>query len=272
MSLIFYEEGHKYQSLNGENIKWTSATTFIHQFTQPFEADKIIPKLIKKKGGKYYGLTVQQVKDIWEEEKNRSCEQGSSYHLSREVATLSANTLVYEGLTVPVIRPHIAEDGGKVAPPQKLENGIYPELLVYLKSAGICGQSDRVTVHNGVIDILDFKSNKEIKSKAFKNWEGKVQMMKPPLAHIEDCNLNHYNLQLSLYMYMILKQNPQLKPGKLTIEHVIFEKEGENQWGYPIYKLDENGVPIVKETVFYDLPYLKTEILDLIKWKKNHSK
>jgi len=36
----------------------------MHQFTQPFEADKIIPKLIKKKGGKYYGLTVKQVKDI----------------------------------------------------------------------------------------------------------------------------------------------------------------------------------------------------------------
>lgn len=97
-------------------------------------------------------------------------------------------------------------------------------------------------------------------------------MMKPPLAHIEDCNYWHYALQLSLYMYIILKQNPQLKPGKLTIEHVIFEKEGENEWGYPIYKLDEEGVPIVKETVFYELPYLKTEILDLIKWKKNHNK
>lgn len=96
--------------------------------------------------------------------------------------------------------------------------------------------------------------------------------MKPPVAHLGDCNLNHYNLQLSLYMYMILKQNPHLRPGKLTIEHVLFEKEGENEWGYPIYKTDKDGAPIVSAIVPYELPYLKTEILDLIKWKKNHNK
>lgn len=89
--------------------------------------------------------------------------------MKRELATLSANTLVYEGLTLPIVAPNMAEDGGKVARNQKLENGIYPELLVYLKSAGICGQSDRVTVCNGVVDVWDFKSNKEIKTKAFTN-------------------------------------------------------------------------------------------------------
>lgn len=272
MSLVFYEEGHKYESLNGKNVKWTSATTFMHQFTQPFEADKIIPKLIKKKGGKYYGLTVKQVKDIWEAEKIRSCVAGTAYHLRREQAISSVDTIVYEGLTVPIVRPHISEDGGKVASSQKLENGVYPEHLIYLESAGLCGQSDRVDVINGVVNILDYKSSKKIDVESYKNWDGTHKMMKPPVAHLQDCNLNHYNLQLSLYMYMILKHNPQLKPGKLTIEHVLFEKEGEDQYGYPIYKTDQNGAPIVAAIVPYELPYLKTEILDLIKWKKNHNK
>ena len=70
-------------------------------------------------------------------------------------------------------------------------------------------------------------------------------------------------------MYMILKHNPILTPGKLTLQHVIFEKEGSDKHGYPITKYSEEGDPVVKEVVKYEVPYLKEEVLTMINWLKD---
>jgi hypothetical protein len=68
-------------------------------------------------------------------------------------------------------------------------------------------------------------------------------------------------------MYMILKHNPKLKPGILTLHHILFEEAGKDKFGNPITALDTNGDPVVKDVVKYDVPYLKAEIVDLIKYK-----
>jgi hypothetical protein len=138
--------------------------------------------------------------------------------------------------------------------------------MVYLKSAGICGQSDLVEVINGVVHITDYKTNKEIKVEGFTNWEGITQKMSSPVAHLDDCHLNHYALQLSLYMFIILKHNPKLSPGILTIHHILFEEAGRDRFDNPISALDTDGNPIVTDIVQYDLPYLKKESISLIHW------
>jgi len=71
---------------------------------------------------------------------------------------------------------------------------------------------------------------------------------------------------------MMLKHNPHYKPGKLMLHHVIFEKEGEDKFGYPIYKKNEKGEPLVKTVVPYELPYLKTEIRSMIKYMQENKK
>jgi hypothetical protein len=86
-----------------------------------------------------------------------------------------------------------------------------------------------------------------------------------PIAHLDDCNFNHYALQLSFYMYIIIKHNPKLKPGNLNIHHIIFEEEDTDLHGNPIAKLDEHQNPIVKDVIIYDIPYLKEEVITLIK-------
>ena len=58
--------------------------------------------------------------------------------------------------------------------------------MVYLKSAGICGQSDLVEVVNGHVNIIDYKTNKEIKMESFKNWEGISEKMLHPVSNLED--------------------------------------------------------------------------------------
>ena len=97
-------------------------------------------------------------------------------------------------------------------------------------------------------------------------------MMLAPINHIQDCNLMHYALQLSIYMYIILKHNHSLQPGKLEIHHILFEIDSTDENGYPIIATDAAGDPMIKEVVPYELPYMKKEVNAIIKYLKLNSK
>lgn len=262
MSIYFKEEGHEYKSIN-DNIEWTSVTSFIGQFKQKFNAKAQAAKSAKNKKSKWYGMTEEEILAAWGKETERAIKLGNWYHNQREADLLDFKTIERHGVEVPIIKP-IIEDGIKYAPDQKLKNGVYPEHLVYLKSARLCGQADLVEIIDDTINITDYKTNKEIKEKGFTNWEGITKKMNPPLSHLDDCNLNHYNLQLSIYAYIIKKHNPKLKIGKLIIQHVRFKQVGEDENGYPINE-HVDGEPVIDKIKFYDLPYLKDEVDVLIK-------
>jgi hypothetical protein len=275
MSLIFEPKSHTYTSADPtDQTKWISVTTLIGGLKQPFDSGNIAKKSASNKRSKWFGMTVQEIQDVWKKESDRACTLGNWYHDQREQDITNCETIVRYDKTLPVIKPMVDENGLKIASSQKLTDGIYPEHMVYLRSAGICGQSDLVEVADGFVHITDYKTNKEIKTESFKNWEGLSQKMNQPVSHLDDCNLNHYNLQLSIYMYMILKHNPQLKPGKLIIHHIMFEEEDEKDaFGYPISKLDADGEPIIKEIIPYEMPYLKDEVLSVMTYyKENPSK
>ena len=224
MSILrFTPHDHSYTSISSEDAtKWISVTSFIGNFKQPFDADRIAEKSSKSKKSKWYGMTPEEIKAAWSAEALRATTLGTWYHNCRESDICSLETMERHGSTVPIFKP-IEIDGTKFSPNQKLTDGVYPEHMVYLKSAGLCGQSDLVEVINGVVHITDYKTNKEIKIEGYTNWEGITTKMNSPVAHLDDCNVNHYALQLSLYMYIILKHNPRLKPGDLTIHHIQFE-------------------------------------------------
>lgn len=271
MAVKFLPEDHKYVSVDpAENISWMSVTSIISKLKQPFEAEKIAEKSSKNKRSKWYGMTKEQILSVWKAESERAINVGNWYHNQREEDLLGLDTIERHGKIIPIMQPLADGQGLKVAPNQRLTDGMYPEHFVYMKSLGLCGQSDLVEVVDGVVHITDYKTNKEIRSESFKDWEGLSQKMNPPVSHLDDCNLNHYNLQLSIYMYMILKHNPKLKPGTLMIQHIMFEDEGKDDNGYPILKTDVNGDPIIKDIVHYDLPYLKDEVLALVKWYQDN--
>jgi hypothetical protein len=212
-------------------------------------------------------MSVEAIQQAWKNEADRACTLGNWYHDQREQDIIGCETIVRHEVELPVIKPLLDGTGKKLAPLQKLINGIYPEHMVYLKSAGICGQSDLVEVVNDTVHITDYKTNKKIDKTSFVNWEGVSKKMLGPVAHLDDCNLNHYNLQLSIYMYIILKHNPNLKPGKLIIHHISFEEEEEtDEFGYPITKLSDQGEPIIRDIEIYEMPYLKTEVMAVLKW------
>lgn len=270
MSVIFKPENHSYHSLDpNERIDWLGVTSFVGLFKQKFDPVAQSIKSSKNKKSKWYGMDPKDIQEHWAKGTDKAVTNGSLYHDERESDILEVTTLQRAGVSIPVIRP-IYMDGIKQAPVQRLTEGIYPEHFVYLKSAGLCGQSDRVEVVKDIIDVIDYKTNKEIKKTSFVNWEGISQKMLGPCAHLDDCNFNHYALQLSTYLYIMLKHNPNYKPGKLILHHVIFERDGEDKFGDPILKLDINKKPIVKTVVPYEVPYLKQEVISMINWLKEN--
>lgn len=267
MSIIFNSENHSYKSINIEDdINWTSVTTLIGKFKNPFDSEKVAKKVSKRKNSKWYGLSPKKIQEIWANESLRAMSLGTYYHNQREQDICSLNSIEREGTIIPIFKPKEDKEGIKIAPNQKLDPGLYPEHMVYLKSSGICGQADLIEVVNNKVNVIDYKTNKEIKTESFKNWEGKSERMKLPLSHLDDCNFNHYALQLSIYMYIILKHNPKLKPGKIFIHHIKFEQEGKDEYGYPIIKYNDQGDPLIKEVIQIPVNYLKDEVISIVHW------
>jgi hypothetical protein len=266
MSVIFQAKDHSYKSKDpNDNISWVSVTSFVSKFKQPFDAIGQSIKSSKNKRSKWYGMTPEEIQKAWSSEAERAVVLGTWYHNQRESDLISFDTIERQGVNVPIFKPIIDGDI-KLAPDQRLVEGIYPEHFVYLRSAGICGQADRIEVVKDTVSVFDYKTNKKIDKESFKDWEGRSKMMSGPCAHLEDCNFNHYSLQLSIYLYIILKHNPRYKPGKLELQHVIFEQDGTDKFGNPITMKDHMGDPIVKDVVHYQLPYLKEEVRSMIKW------
>lgn len=279
MPLSFTAENHLYESLPTESpIEWISGTGILHHFKQPFDPKKQAAKSAKNKNSKWYGLKPETICNLWAQEAKRSTDDGTWHHDREEKKMIAAGYVIRNAKQYPVFAP-IMEDGGvrKLAPNQRLVEGVYPEHLVYLKSAGICGQADIVERIGNKINIGDYKTNKKLDKTSYVNWEGMSQKMLTPVEHLDDCNFNHYALQLSLYMYMVLKHNPQCVAGDMIIYHVKFrsvmvtDATGTqvpltDEYDFPIYERDAEGAPVVEEVVQHVVPYLKKEIESIIKW------
>jgi ATP-dependent exoDNAse (exonuclease V) beta subunit len=265
MSIVFNASDHSYKSIDADGIQWVSVTSLVSNFKEPFNSKSVAQRVAKSKKSKWFGISPEKIIELWDSESNRAITLGTFYHNQRESDICSLSSIEKEGLPIPVYKP-VEEGSVKKAPDQRLTDGIYPEHMVYLKSAGICGQSDLVEVYNSKVDIIDYKTNKEIKTESFKDWEGISKKMLFPVSHLDDCNFNHYSLQLSIYMYIILKHNPKLQAGDIYIHHVTFEEEGKDEYGYPITKYSLEGDPIVKEVIPMKVPYLKDEVISIVNW------
>ena len=124
-------------------------------------------------------MTPKEILQAWDNESNRAIKLGNFYHNQREADLLSFETIEREGIEVPIIKPNYDKESGiKIASEQKLEDGVYPEHMVYLKSAKICGQADLVEIIDGKINITDYKTNKEIKELTHIKFKKEIEKLK----------------------------------------------------------------------------------------------
>ncbi len=271
--IYFIEEGHKYCSHDSDpdKIDWTSVTTLIELFAEEFDEKKVAYNCStgKSKTKKYNGLSVNQILDLWDSENKRATSLGSRYHWTKEKSLIDNPLQLREGILYPVYPP-INHDNKKLSIPQRLTEGIYPEHMMFLKSAKICGQSDRVEIIKNFIDVYDHKTNKKLEFESWKNYQGKSKKMKSILSHLDDCNFIHYSIQLSIYMYMIKKHNYNLIPRNLVLEHATFVVDKYDKYGFPEYLLDPYGNPVVEDVVNYKVDYMEREAIGIINFIKEN--
>lgn len=275
-SVCFNEEKHVYWNEN-DNEKYISVTTLIGKYGQPFDenfwsAYKALEKLLPADDWKIekkslldthkfnmeildiydisidtFNKTQQDLLDEWHRNKQESCERGTKIHAELE------NSMYKMGANVSLKKFGI---GGKFVCDKgrtnlDLENGVYPEYLISRTSDDgilkIAGQIDLLVKNGNEITICDWKTNKEIKTKGgFDTRTKQTAKMLYPLNKLEDCDLSHYNLQLSMYAWMVQKLNPEFIIKDLVLVH-----------------FDHNG----KQTV-YHLPYLKNEVEQMLRHYK----
>ena len=231
----FEEEPHIYWWLDKNKNRVqakTSMTALIHSYSQEFDAEAIAPFTARK-----MGISVQEVLDMWQFTKDFSKVKDTHIH--------AFNEFLWQGLEYTYPKDKVIKQfGTDVLEPvwEKLKNialkfyndfkdNLIPiglELVVGDEDIGICGSIDFLCYSKKLksLIIIDYKSNKEIK---FESYRG--QKMTGCLSHLDDCNYNHYSLQLNGYQY-ILEKNTNLK---LNNEHYLVWIN-ENNSSYVIYK------------------------------------
>jgi hypothetical protein len=261
MKVTFKEEGHIYESIPAHS--WTSVTTLIESFVEPFDPQEQAYSSSRNHRSKWFGIPWKKIVQIWDDENKRSTDIGSLYHLKMENSAIRIGEKEHRGKKI-LVHPSLFQDGIKIAREQQLEDGIYPEHIVYNEKIGAVGQVDLPFISNGYLDIDDHKTNKEIIQESYGYKAGNPKMMLGPVAHIMDCNYWHYALQLSIYMKLMLLKNKHLTPGILTLCHVDFEVESRNQYGFPTIKM-KDGYPVVRKKTKYLTPYLEKEAIAILK-------
>lgn len=192
-NIVFDEEPHIYY-INGSNDN-ISITTFIHKMFPEFDADNVIDKMMigkNWKNSKYYGMTKDEIKKQWDDNRISSSTAGTKMHRDIE--------LFYNN--IPVNNDSIEY--------RYFNNFLndYPNLkayrtewIVYDKKYKFAGSIDMVFVNeNDELLIYDWKRCKNItKENGFENGY-------PPVDHLPHSNFWHYSLQLNMYK-MILEKN-----------------------------------------------------------------
>ena len=224
--ISFLEEPHLYLIDNKEVDGLLSVTTFVHTFFPHFDADTVITKMMDSKGwvnSKYHGMTVEEIKTLWDTIRTDAANAGTRMHLAIEqfYNSLIDPTIPLEQ-DVNVINTreyHHFEQFYKDHQhlrPFKTEWRIFDEEL---KIAGSIDMIYHDPEKKNSIYIYDWKRSKEIK---YKNY---FQKGLKPIQYIDDCNYQHYILQLNVYKY-IIEKNYGLKVTELAI--VVFHPNNDS--------------------------------------------
>lgn len=252
-SIVSYNDKlHKYW-IKGSKQSCISVTTLIHKFTtfdegfwsaykaiesilgvedfKLIKSDLLASKVFKKEHLDLVNIPEdkfeekrQEILSEWAEKREVSCIRGTNIHAEHELGHLDGVTpeiqqLGLGGSFKPIVTNNIVLG----------EQGVYPEILLsYISEDNkfrLAGQADVVIVDGTTVYILDYKTNKEIKKKAYYDRiKKRSEMMKYPLNNLEDTNFWHYSLQLSTYAWMIEKAYPGVIINKLVLIH--YDHEG----------------------------------------------
>lgn len=230
----FFEEDHHYE-FKGERVG-ISVTRVIEEYANEFNAEEIAQKVADKEGRQ-----VSEVLDEWKIKNEMACLKGHYSHvyaqnLWKGMFILPDFKTIPEAIKTPLgLISNQAEDFYDEYL-SKLEH-LADEFIIGSKEYDIASAVDHLFVNKltGGLVLVDYKTNSYMSGYNKKAYSKK---MKVPLSHLNDDNLRHYHLQLSIYKFLIEKHTG------LEIEDMFIVYMSENIENYEII----------------EIPYLKKEV------------
>ncbi len=226
----FEKESHRY-FVDGE--EYQSVSSFLSDYTFPFEKNEIAKKVSSREK-----ISQNEVLEKWNIRRDFSTVRGTEFHLYVE-------TFLNSGRKIEVITPiqkeiklfHQFWDKSNSLKYEVLTT----ELMVFSREFKIAGTIDCVVQHKRSKNffIMDWKTNKSIRTESLYS-----KKMKPPLSHLDECELTKYSLQMGLYA-KILSENTDLSIDNGFIIH--FSRELGSHKVYPIADLQEEIKMILKQ-------------------------
>jgi len=173
----------------------------------------------------------EQLDDAWKNESFKAATKGTKYHLAREKLSYEQGFEInpFDGLKYPVFmkEPCLIGDNCSLAENlYDLPDGFYPELLIFQlyflgKELMLCGQSDKVFIGTDAqgryVDIDDYKTSKKITDKPMWHEDYRRPIhFKPPISHVPQSKFHKYELQLSVYGWMLEQHGYRVRHTGLT--------------------------------------------------------
>jgi len=215
-NIQFFEKGHKYVILSEPDVKYTSVTTWNHTHFPKFDADSIIDTMMKSKGWKeghrYWGLSAEQIKSLWNSNKDAVAGAGTDLHFEIE-CFMNDKRFTYVYHHNDLYQIYIADNYSNLN--EKPIEWIYfinfvrdfPDLkpyrtewLIYHEDVKISGSIDMVYENpDGTLSIYDWKRCKNItRVNNFNKFA-----LPQTICHLPDSNFWHYALQLNTYKVIL---------------------------------------------------------------------
>lgn len=226
-----------------------------------------------------HGQTKEYWLKEWEDNRQRALDRGNRLHNLREEIIRNRAFDVVGGIPFRVRNIGQYPENVKLI---DLPDGVYPEMKLWRHDYGIAGRADKIILDTEpagywtvsppdqpnrqlpsdmyipprrIAHIQDYKTNRFIRMRSWMDKHGNRLMMKTPLEHLEDCDWNHYQLQLSIYQYML--EYHDFRPGERTLIH--FPRVPQEA---PSGSID----PLPKH---YACKYLRNEVISLLNYLKH---
>lgn len=300
--LIFKEDGHKYNDTFDNEYK--STTTLLHEYAPKFDKNYWLKKKAKELGISEKRLA-KQWQDITDEACARGTKthngledgiKGSSMFKEAVKHMIKPNGEMITVADLPNIDFNIKQL--KVSDFIELTENKYPkiyEVLTYYTNAGykiyaeigaflidylLSGTIDVLCIRDDQFVIGDWKTNRGglkfeagyyKKDKAQKpnqltsEWVSKKEFLLPPVNHLPNCNGSIYNLQLSVYAFMVETilgiPNAGLWLCHIDSDFVLNEYGMPKRFPDGLYHVKKN--PVEKVTLF-KMKYLKEEVKTIL--------
>lgn len=241
----FEEASHVYTiSFSGDDSPYISVTTWIHTLFPKFNPDSVIKNMRRSKKwtiSPYFGMTDQEIKDIWDKKRDTAAEAGTKMHYDIEC--------FYNGIEVSNTSTEFKyfcefeEDRVDTLVPYRTEWTVFDEDHLFAGSIDMIFQDS----NTGKLKIYDWKRCKEIKKGGA--WRNACVEC---IDYIPDTNFWHYTLQLNMYRRILESK---------------YDKEVDELWLVCLHPENKNGT-YMKIRV----PLLDDDITQLFEYRINQLK